>query len=351
MKKSENWDPDGVGLKGQGLFGMPYTLEESDLVLLPVPWDVTVSYGSGTRKGPEAILEASPQLDLVDPWVPDAWKLKRYMLPVDRLWLDRSKYERKFVEEYLQWLELGSEPSQVQRMQECLETVNEKCGYLLDWVKTQSRDFLAEGKLVGILGGDHSSPLGLMQALGENLDGFGILQIDAHMDLREAYEGFDYSHASIMHHALEIPAVSSLVQVGIRDASPGETSRSREDARIHTFWDSDWSVASFKGRSWDSYARDIVERLPSLVYVSWDIDGLQSWLCPGTGTPVPGGLGLDQALYLVALVRQSGRRIVGFDLCEVAPSKGDLEWNANVGARVLYRLSNLVLASSLTSLG
>ncbi|MFM8960365.1 MAG: arginase family protein, partial [Bacteroidota bacterium] len=174
---------------------------------------------------------------------------------------------------------------------------------------------------------------------------FGILQIDAHMDLREAYEGFRYSHASIMFNALQIPSLTSLVQVGIRDYCPAEKELAQEDDRIRSWFDHDLQAANFRGQHWNNLCVDIIKDLPDKVYVSFDIDGLEPFNCPGTGTPVPGGLAYAQAIHLLETLYHSGREIIGFDLCEVAPSKGDREWNANVGARILYKLCNLCLAS------
>ena len=100
-------------------------------------------------------------------------------------------------------------------------------------------------------------------------------------------------------------------------------------------------VALFEGRTWDSICREMIQELPDKVYISFDIDGLDPKLCPNTGTPVPGGFSFQQAMYLIRKVVESGREIIGFDLCEVAPGdEGD--WDANVGARVLYRLNNFM---------
>ncbi|MBM3936422.1 MAG: agmatinase family protein [Sphingomonadales bacterium] len=338
-------DPNGVGQKGEHLFGLSYSAEEASLIVLPVPWDLTASYGDGTRKGPEAVLDASPQLDLEDSAVERAWTLPRHMLPIDLRWQQQSQAERQWVETYIQWLETGRKESKAKSMMEGLATVNEKCAYLLEWVREQSRSFLEQGKKVAVLGGDHSTSLGLMQALGERYGSFGILQIDAHMDLREAYEGFTYSHASIMFNALQIPSLTSLVQVGIRDYCPAEKELAEEDDRIRPWYDHALHDALFRGQHWNNLCMDIVKDLPDKVYVSFDIDGLEPFHCPGTGTPVPGGLAYPQAIHLLETLHRSGREIIGFDLCEVAPSMGDQEWNANVGARMLYKLCNLCLVS------
>ncbi|MCG8575093.1 MAG: arginase family protein, partial [Flavobacteriales bacterium] len=182
-----------------------------------------------------------------------------------------------------------------------------------------------------------SCPLGLVQALAEQEGAFGILQIDAHADLRPAYEGFEYSHASIMWNVLKLPAVTKLVQVGIRDLCQQELDDIRsQPERIRTFFDAQLKDAQHRGEPWSETMRQIVETLPEKVYISFDIDGLDPKLCPNTGTPVPGGLEFDQALALIREVVRSGRQLIGFDLVEVSP--GTSEWDANVGARLLYNL-------------
>lgn len=334
-----NYDPNGVGQANGNLYGLPFSVEEAAVAIIPIPWDVTVSYADGCAKGPQAILDASPQLDLYDPAIPEAWNIGLAMQEIDEKWYDRSKSLRKQSSKYIQWLENGSPAHKEKDMLAILADVNEKCGFLLDWVTASARFRLDQGKIVGILGGDHSSPLGLMRALADSHEQFGILQIDAHMDLRAAYEGFEYSHASIMFNALKIPQISQLTQVGIRDYCLAEAELAQKDERISVFYDRDLAKAAFQGENWAKTVDRILATLPQSVYVSFDIDGLDPKLCPNTGTPVPGGLEFEQAMYLIEAVVKSGRTIIGFDLCEVAPSKkGD--WDANVGARVLYRLAN-----------
>ncbi len=344
-EKSPVIDPNGVGQANGQLFGLPFTTETAGVVIVPVPWDVTVSYSDGTAKGPKAILEASPQLDFYDPKIPQAWNIGIAMEAIDSKWLKRSKELRKLSSRYIQWLEAGSDPEEVLEMGIIQDEINEKCGYLFDWVKAATAHHLERGKLVGVLGGDHSSPLGLMHALAERNTEYGILQIDAHMDLRDAYEGFTFSHASIMFNALKIPQVSKLVQVGIRDYCEAEAAlAAQSNGRIAVFYDRDLAEAAFDGKSWKKVCADIVKALPDKVYISFDIDGLDPKLCPGTGTPVPGGLEFEQAMYLIEQVAASGRKIIGFDLCEVSPRKKN-DWDANVGARVLYRMANLAYKS------
>jgi agmatinase len=193
--------------------------------------------------------------------------------------------------------------------------------------------------MVAMVGGEHSVPLGYIRALSEQHERFGILQIDAHADLRKSYEGFTYSHASIMYNVLKLPAVGRLVQVGIRDYSHDEVNlMKRAMGRVIAFLDEDIKERLYNGKTWDSICDEIVGQLPKEVYISFDIDGLDPKLCPHTGTPVAGGLEFHQAVHLIKKVALSGRIIIGFDLCEVAG--GDDDWDANVGARILFHLCN-----------
>jgi agmatinase len=330
----QDFDPSAASVSGT-LWGLPFDVETARLVVLPVPWEVTVSYGAGAARGPRAILEASAQVDLHDSERPDAWRQGIAMAPVPEDLEAASARLREEAAVVIAALSSGAgepDPSIIRR-------VNDGCEVMVSRVRREAKALLDRGKLVAVLGGDHSAPLGLMQALGER-GSYGILHIDAHADLRNAYEGFVHSHASIMHNALAIGAVSRLVQVGIRDYSQEEVETIRKSSgRVKLFDYRGLARRRFAGESFASLADEIVAELPQDVYVSFDIDGLDPALCPGTGTPVPGGLQFEEALYLIERVPASGRRIAGFDLCEVSPrAEGEGEWDANVGARVLYRL-------------
>jgi agmatinase len=208
---------------------------------------------------------------------------------------------------------------------------------------------LAEGRVPAILGGDHSVPLGAMQAAAERFPGLGILHVDAHADLRVAFEGFASSHASILHNVLETaPGVATVVQVGLRDVSTREIGRIGADPRLHGWFDTEiaWELAN--GRPWRALVDDMLAPLPEAVWITFDIDGLDPALCPRTGTPVPGGLTWRQALVLLRALALSGRRIVGFDLCEVAVDDPDDpidSYDAIVGARLLYKLAGHALST------
>jgi agmatinase len=227
--------------------------------------------------------------------------------------------------------------------------VNEHGTKLNRYVYDQTREVLAQGKIAAVVGGDHSVPFGAFQAIAEKHPGFGILHFDAHSDTRKAYEGFEWSHASIMHNALErIPGIGKLVQVGIRDVCEEEIEyTASQKARVKTFFDRNNQRRKIEGTTWATIAKEIVAELPKEVWVSFDIDGLDPRFCPHTGTPVPGGMDFAEACYVISALVQSGRKIVGFDLNEVAPNLADEgdEWDANVGSRLLYKLCAWTLAS------
>lgn len=339
-----NFDPNGVANSSDNIYGLPYSCNDARLIILPVPWEVTVSYSAGTVEGPEAVFAASFQVDLYDPYVKDAWKLGVAMEKVNHDIKSQSNALRQEAEKYIAIYADGKDPAHDPAMQQIRNEINMACVNLNQWVKTESTKYLDEGKVVALLGGDHSTPLGLLQALAEKHESFAVLQIDAHADLRKAYEGFEFSHASIMFNALKLPQVKQLVQVGIRDYCEDELNIIHKDKRITTFFDRDIKHQIFEGKNWGDITDEIISSLPANIYISIDIDGLDPKLCPNTGTPVPGGFDFEQTIYLIEKLVSSKRKIVGFDLNEVAPG-GHNNWDAIVGARLLYRVSNLALAS------
>jgi len=344
-KKLAAFDPNDIGIAANQIFGLPFTEEEAAIVLVPIPWDTTVSYGGGCKDGPRAILEASYQIDLYDTDNPKGWQEGIAMSAISGSWESRSQQLRPRAESYIAFLESGGCVDQDPAMKAILAEINSASEELRSWVCDTTSRLLSNNKLVGLVGGDHSTPLGFIDAIAKRNPDFGILQIDAHCDLREAYEGFKYSHASIMWNALSIPQVKKLVQVGIRDYCEAEAQLvERSEGRIRMFSDSSLKQSQYEGRSWKSLCSEIVKELPQNVYISFDIDGLDPKLCPNTGTPVPGGLEFEQAIFIVRELVSSGRNIIGFDLNEVTP--GESEWDANVGARILYKLCNFMLMSS-----
>ncbi|HYC29008.1 MAG TPA: agmatinase family protein [Chitinophagaceae bacterium] len=346
MTDLSTFDPNSVGNPNNNIFGLPFTEEEARLIVLPVPWEVTVSYSAGTARSAEHIFKASVQVDLFDPEVKDGWKQGFFMRPVNKKILLKSDYLRKEAELYIDYVSRGEVVDANKFMCKSLKEINEGTHFLNSWVYEQTSELLNNNKLVVLLGGDHSTPLGYMKAIAEKHGDFGILQIDAHCDLRDSYEGFVYSHASIMYNALrEIPALKHIVQVGIRDYSGGEWEylQANKD-RLTAYFTKDIAERQFEGETWKQIVDEIVSKLPQKVYLSFDIDGLDPKLCPSTGTPVAGGFEAEQIFYLLKKVMQSGRQIIGMDLSEIGVGQSD--WDANVGARILFKLCNILVASN-----
>ncbi len=339
---STTFDPSAPAIGG-GIYGLPHTPEEAAVVLIPVPWEATVSYGAGTANGPAAILEASRQVDLLDRETGRPYAAGIAMLddPAEvRAWSEAARAKAAPV------IEQGGahgDPALAAAVAE----VNAYGDRMNGWVYETSKRWLDAGKLVGVVGGDHSVPYGLVRALSERHPGLGILHLDAHADLRNAYEGFRWSHASIMYNVVtDLPAVGRLVQVGIRDYADDEQAViDTQKGRIQTYFDADLRRQLFEGETWRRLALRMIADLPQDVYLSFDIDGLDPALCPHTGTPVVGGLSFPEVCYLMRAVQESGRRIVGFDLNEVAPGPEGDEWDGNVGARLLYKEIGFALLS------
>jgi agmatinase len=332
----KTFDPNGPGIKGN-LFGLPFTPENAQLVVIPIPWEVTVTYHTGTSSGPAAILNASPQIDHGFRDIPDAWKLGASLLPLDENLKGESTRLRLLASKHIEGLQRGKKITEDDPV---LIKINEACENLNIFVRSTAKKLLRKGKMVALIGGDHSTSLGLIRALADRYDTFGILQIDAHADLRKAYEGFTYSHASAMFNALKTPSVERLVQVGIRDYCDEELAYIQNaGGKVKTFFDQDIKRSLYGGKTWDNICDQIIKELPSFVYISFDIDGLDPKLCPNTGTPVPGGFEFDQIIYLIRKLVLAGKRIIGFDLVEIATSPNS-DWDANVGARLLYNLVN-----------
>ena len=322
-----------------GFLGAALDPAQASLLLIPVPWEATTSYGGGTSKGPQAILSASHQLDLEDAAFGQPYRAGISFIDADDTIAELNHPAREAALTVIEALEEGkTAPTELALVNRASEEVNRH-------VYQQARAILAQGKLAAVVGGDHASPQGLIQALAEQHKNFGILHLDAHHDLRKAYEGFVCSHASIFYNVLELhPEVDRLVQAGIRDYSRAEVDYARQQGeRVSVFYAAELFRHKASGETWQAICERIIAPLPDEVYISFDIDALDPPYCPNTGTPVPGGLSFDEACYLLERLVLSGRKIIGFDLCEVAP--GENEWDANVGARILYKLCGASLRS------
>ena len=335
-----SFDPNGVGVANGNIFGFPVEEASADIVIIPIPWDVTASYKKGTSAGPKAILNASTQLDFFHPKVSKAYETKVFMTPISEEWMAINNRLNMEAAPYFSALETEGEEKASADYIQVINAINDAQHALSSNLEERTLSLIHSGKICGVLGGEHSTPLGLIKALDKTYGSFSVLQIDAHADLRNAYEGFTQSHASIMYNVLhECPGVEHLVQVGIRDLSDEEFQLTQHDARIKSFFDWELNEARFLGKSWDDQCQEIINALTENVYISFDIDGLRPELCPNTGTPVPGGFSLEEVAYLLFKVVDSGKKIIGFDLNEVAPGPSG-DWDANVGARALWELIN-----------
>lgn len=341
---SRSFDPDGASRPDSGIYGLPHTPDEARVVVVPVPFAATTSYGGGAQRGPAAVLSASRQVDLFDIETGRPYEHGIAMLPEAddvRAW-DREA--RRLAEGVIA---VGGDVADSPSLQRDLARVNELCAKVNEHTYARTLELLAQGKLVALVGGDHAVPFGCIRAHAERYPGLGVLHLDAHADLRTAYEGFTWSHASIMGNVIDrIDGVSRLVQVGLRDLSNEEHARiEASGGRIVPFFDVRLATRRFEGEPWARVVDDIVRPLPDDVYLSFDIDGLDPTLCPSTGTPVPGGLSFQEACFLVGAVVRSGRRIVGMDLVEVVPGPDGDEWDGNVAARLLYKMIGFALKS------
>jgi agmatinase len=318
------FDPNAPADPNAGIYGLPHTLEQSKVVLIPVPFEVTTSYGGGTSMGPMAIRSASAQVDLYDGETGKPYSSGIFMMEQAPKIVSSNKSARVRAKRVINGTDL--------------ERVNAACEQMNEIVQETTTALLQKHKLVGVIGGDHSVAFGSIEAHAKRYHKIGVLHVDAHADLREAYEGFVWSHASVMYNVLHrIADVRKLVQVGIRDFCEQEKREAEKWGRRVTM------LRLSSSGSWQHLCQRLIEDLPEQVYISFDIDGLEPSLCPHTGTPVPGGLTWREAEELLSIVAEN-RAIVGFDLCEVAPGKSD-EWDANVGARMLYKLIGYTLLS------
>ncbi|HEY0787252.1 MAG TPA: agmatinase family protein [Thermoanaerobaculia bacterium] len=335
------FDPDAAAPADSGIYGLPFTPDESKVVVIPVPFEATTSYGGGTSQGPEAVLEASKQVDLFDHETGEPYRAGIAMLPIPEDVLEWSRIGVRLAAPVIDAGGPGDDPELLRAVAE----VDDLGARVNASVYAETRRWIELGRMPVVLGGDHSVPFGAMRAYAERYPGVGILHLDAHADLRDAFEGFRWSHATIFHNVMtKIDHVGKLVQVGLRDLGRAERAMiDGSNGRIAAFYDSDMAAQKERGRAWGDIADEIVAELPKFVYLSWDIDGLDPTLCPGTGTPVPGGLSWNEAIGLLRAIVRANKRIVGLDLCEVSP--GETEWDANVGARLLYKMIGFALMS------
>jgi agmatinase len=270
--------------------------ENSKVVIYSAPLENTVSYGRGTKNAPKAILKASHYVEFYDEETERELCFEKGIatLPVNNL--DKLKSKK------------------------AIEKIEKDISALLN-----------DDKFVVMLGGEHTVTLGAVKAFHEKFNNLSVLQIDAHSDLRESYEGSIYSHASVMRRVFEIN--KSIVQVGIR-AQCKEEANFIKAKKINTFYMRNIRLATAQ-KKWQN---DVVNSLTQNVYISFDIDGLDPSIVPATGTPEPGGLFWDETLDLIKLIGKK-KNIVGFDIVELAPSRFHSASDF-IAAKLLYKILN-----------
>ena len=301
------FDLNNSSLEDDGLFGLPYSIAEASAVIVPAPWDATSSQNRVASGAPDAVFAASKYVELYDP-VYEA--IYAPGIAMDTPAIEIEAHNRAAIAMQ------GNPAFDVAELDAVCAQVN-------DIIHGQVASHLRAGKRIGLLGGDHSVAYGSIAAHLERYPDLGILQIDAHCDLRSGLDGVRYSHASIMYNVMEDIGPASLVQVGVRGLCDFEAGYARRSPGIRTFFDADLRASRARGENWTSVCDRIVSCLPDHVYISFDIDGLEPASCPHTGTPVPGGLTYNEALQLLYHLAKSGRNVVGFDLVEVASDAFD----------------------------
>jgi len=342
---TQPFDPNAAATPGSGLFGLPDDPAGARVHVLGVPFDATTSFRKGTARGPEAIREASKQVDLFDLRHGRPYQAGIWMAPADERVLRWNEEASRAAEPVIAAGGVGDDDG-LRRAAARVDALQEE---LNRHVEERTEAILAAGKLCALVGGDHSTPFGAIRAHARRFPGLGILHVDAHADLRPAYEGFTWSHASILRNVAERLDVARIVQVGIRDFSEEERDFiAASQGRIRTLFDLEWADATHSGHGKKALVRRTLADLPQDVYVTFDVDGLEPALCPSTGTPVPGGFTWNEALLWLEELVLSGRRLVGCDLNEVAPAPAGepgAGWDETVGARLLYKLIGSLLAS------
>jgi agmatinase len=297
----ENWEwmppPNFLGLPAEHS-----ALTASGVVVLPIPYELTTSYGQGTRNGPRALLHASQQVEL---------------------------YDREFDgEPALDWgvhtlPALAPNYGGPEAMQDDIAAA----------VAAYTRD----GKLVCVLGGEHSISGGVARGLHEAHGPFVTVQLDAHADLRAEYEGTPYSHASAMRRVIDAGG-GPVLQLGIRSLSADEAAFIRgEPAQVQTFF-----AEQVHGGEHLDALRAFVQDKP--VYLTIDIDCLDAALMPATGTPEPDGLQWNEVLDIVRVVASASERVLLFDIVELAPIPG-VQAPDYLAAKLTYKVMSIVMAN------
>ena len=340
----KDFNPNTITPDNGCYFGLSHDPESAALVLLSAPWDTTTSLRSGSSYAPDAIIEVSRYVDFYEPLAPNSWQKGIATAPIDYSIQDLSHRLRSDAERVINLHdELGMSVIDNLMYERRLRRVNEGSVEVNNNIFQQASNWLSKDKIVGLVGGDQSVTYGIVRAMGYKYEKLGLLHIDSKCDMREAFQGFDFSHASTMFNIMrDVPQVDKLVSVGVQEFSPIEWERVSNNGRIKVFTAQQMWSDQFEGTPWSKIVDDIIAELPDHVYISLDIDGLMNECSPNKGHMTAGGLNFHQVIYLMDRIITSGRRIVGFDLTEVSPNienKADMR----IVARLLFKMCSIAL--------
>ena len=263
--------------------------DASKAVILPIPYEKTTTYVKGTAKGPRAIIDASRNMELYDE------ELNKNICDVGICTLNELKVEEK--------LEL-----------------------MINVVYENVKKIINDKKFLIVIGGEHSITPGCVKAFAESYNDFSVLQLDAHTDLREEYDGTKFSHACMMKRCLEV--CKNIVQVGIRSLDYEEAVFVKKNKQ-EIFWAKD----IFDNDEWMENA---ISKLSKNVYITFDLDVFDPSIMPSTGTPEPGGLLYYQVLRFLKKVFEE-RNVVGFDVVELCPNENDVSSDFTA-SKVIYKM-------------
>ena len=316
MSEGDRFNPEEVSKRGL-LFGLPYTIEEASLVIIGVPWEVTVTYKGGTSNTPEQVLLASNQIDLFHPELGTPWQKGIAWDPSLMFLKKHSNNYSPIARQYFDVLErTGADPNRSPELLNVAKNLDVANNMMLTKVKESIQKHLDAGKLIGLVGGEHTISIGAVHAIADSKP-ISVLHLDAHADMRKSYAGMKYTHASAMYHISEHSNVRSITSVGIRSMSPAEFEAISQKEKVFLFTAHKLWTNLFAGISWEKLVDNIISTIEADdVYITFDIDVLEPSLCPSTGTPVPGGLSYAHTTFLIKQLVKKGKRIIGFDIVE-----------------------------------
>ena len=276
------------------------------LSVYPVPIDISSTFNTGSSMAPSTIRSVMHQLDNNHPFLSNANTDIHFLNPHHTI----ESFQLQFFEPAQSIIsKCNTEIPLTKKEKSLLDKINHYHQKVHQQIQKDSQNQLKKSSVL-LLGGEHGVGLGYVQALGTIHESFGILHIDAHMDCRSNYFGFNYSHASVFTHYSQLHCVKSITQVGIRDYDVSEIKFQHQSATpFHVFYDYSIHRDLFKGTSWNSICTQIVESLPKKVMISLDVDGLDYCASPNTGTPVPGGIGPMTVVVLMKQTIESAERL------------------------------------------